>query len=159
MHVGEGPVVVPKLPVGVAHEFVAMQPGLSPSRAVVPPAAKWAQEGGELRYELALQLDAASAHAREDDPGPTRLTSDVGSPRGALGSVRVITSPPGASVYQLIGFTPDVSVRNLPVDQPVDLIVFLPGHALQRVRITAADWKQAGGGLIAEPDVKLSERR
>jgi hypothetical protein len=155
MRVGEGPIVVPKLPLGVAHEFVAMLPGMSPSRAVVPPDAKWAQEGGEARYELALQLGAASAHARENDLGPTRLTQEVGHPSGTLGSVRVITSPPGASVYQLIGFTPDVSVQNLPLDQPVDLLVYLPGHLLQRVRVGSQDWQKTASGMLAEPAVTL----
>lgn len=159
MRVGEGPIVVPKLPVGVAHEFVAMLPGMSPSRAVVPPDAKWAQEGGEPRYELAIQLGAATARARENDLGPTKLTQDVGHPSATLGSVRVITSPPGASVYQLIGFTPDVSVQNMPLDQPIDLLVYLPGHLLQRVRVGAADWQKTASGMLAEPAVTLTPEK
>jgi hypothetical protein len=159
MRVGEGPIVVPKLPVGVAHEFVAMLPGMAPSRAVVPPDAKWTQEGGESRYELAIQLGAATARARESDLGPTKLTQDVGHPSATLGSVRVITSPPGASVYQLIGFTPDVSVQNMPLDQPIDLLVYLPGHLLQRVRVGAADWQKTASGMLAEPAVTLTPEK
>jgi hypothetical protein len=159
MRVGEGPIVVPKLPVGVAHEFVAMLPGMSPSRAVVPPNAKWPQEGGEPRYELAIQLGAASARVRENDLGPTKLTQDVGQPSATLGSVRVITSPPGASVYQLIGFTPDVSVQNMPIDQPIDLLVYLPGHLLQRIRVGAADWQKTATGMLAEPAVTLTPEK
>jgi hypothetical protein len=160
MLVGSGPVVVPKLPVGVAHEFLALAEGLSPSRAVVPADAPWQQEGGKQRYELALQLSDASAHGAKDDLGPTRLPQQPGAPKGPLGDVRVITSPPGAKVYQLIGFTPDVRVENLPVGQPVELLVYLGGYGLQRVVVGDADWKpQAGGALLAELDVKLTAKR
>jgi hypothetical protein len=156
--VGSGPAIVPQLPLGVAYEFVALADGFAPSRAVVPPDAQWQPEGASLRYELALQLAEASAKARED-LGPTRLPQQVGTPKGSLGSVRVITSPPGAKVYQLIGFTPEVRVENLTVSPPVELLVYLAGYGLQRISVGDADWKQEGAGLVAEIDVKLAPKR
>jgi hypothetical protein len=158
MLVGTAPAVAKKLPVGVAHEFVAMAEGSAPSRAVVPPDAHWQEEGGELRYELALQLNDAAARRAQDDLGPTRLSQQVGAPKGPLGSVRVVTSPPGAKVYQLIGFTPDVRVENLEVAPGTELLVYLAGYGLQHVVVGATDWKEQSGHPVAELDIKLTPR-
>jgi len=156
MLVGSGPALIKDLPVGVAHEFVAMADGLAPARGLVPPGATWAPEGGVPRYELAVQLaDAVGSGA---DLGPSRMPQAVGTPTGALGSVRVVTSPPGARVYQLIGFTPDVRVENLPIDRPVELLLYSSGHALQRASVGPGDWKPAGGKLIAAVDVTLTRK-
>jgi hypothetical protein len=156
MLVGSGPALVEDLPVGVAHEFVAMADGLAPARGLVPPGATWAAERGVPRYELAVQLaDAAGVGA---DLGPSRLPQAVGTPTGTLGSVRVVTSPPGARVYQLIGFTPDVRIENMRTDEPVELLLYASGHALQRASIGPGDWKLQAGKLAAAVDVTLTRK-
>ena len=155
MLVGTGPALIKDLPVGVAHEFVAMADGLAPARGLVPAGASWPAEEGSPRYELAVQLNDAPAGGFE--LGASRITAP-GAPTGALGKVRVVTSPPGARVYQLIGFTPDVSVENLPVDAPVELLIYAPGYALQRASIGAGDWRADGAGLVATVDVKLNKK-
>jgi hypothetical protein len=155
MLVGTGPALIKDLPVGVAHEFVAIADGLSPARGLVPAGASWPLEAGSPRYELAVQLNDAPGGGF--DLGASRMTQP-GSPNGKLGSVRVVTSPPGARVYQLIGFTPDVSVENLPIDVPVELLIYVPGYALQRASVGAADWLPSGAGLAASVNVKLSKK-
>jgi hypothetical protein len=157
MLVGTAPAVVSKLPVGIAYEFVALAPGYAPSRAVVPAASQWSVEGGEPRYELALQLGEVAPHHGEDNLGATRLSGDMGSPKGALGSVRVITSPPGAKVYQLIGFTPDARVENIATAAPIDLLVYLEGGAPVSLRVTEADFKPEGERLVASVNAALAE--
>jgi hypothetical protein len=159
MLVGTAPAIVTKLPLGVAYEFVALAPGYAPSRAVVPAAAEWQTEGGEPRYELALQLGDATAHHGQDNLGPTRLSGDMGSPKGQLGTVRVITSPPGAKVYQLIGFTPDVRVENLELSAPIDLLVYLEGAAPVALHATEADFKPEGTGLVASLSASLPDAK
>jgi hypothetical protein len=156
MRVGSGPALVPKLPVGVAHEFLAYQAGYAPSRAVVPASASWESQSGQLRYELALQLRETTASARQDDLGASRLPDAMGTPTGALGSVRVITSPQGAEVYQLIGFAPDVAVQNVPVHDPIELLLYLPSHDLKRVRVGPADFQPRAGELVADVNVALT---
>jgi hypothetical protein len=155
MLVGSGPALVEDLPVGVAHEFVAMADGLAPARGLVPPGASWAPEGGSPRYELAVQLADAVGGA---ELGPSRMPRAVGTPTGALGSVRVVTSPPGARVYQLIGFTPDVRVENLPTAAPVELLLYLSGHALQRASVGPGDWKPEAGKLAASVNATLTRK-
>ena len=82
----------------------------------------------------------------------------MGKPTGASGNVRIVTSPPGAAVYQLIGFTPQVAVQDLPVDRPLDLLVYLPGQPLQRITVGAADWKQNGNALSADVTATFKSR-
>ncbi len=159
MLIGAGPAVAPKLPLGVAYEFVAVAPGHAPSRAVVPADAQWQHEGGEPRYELALQLGDASPHHGEWELGPTRLPQEMGSPEAQLGSVRVITSPPGAKVYQLIGFTPDVRVENQPIDAPVELLVYLDGYGVAKLSASAADYKPEGDHLVASLSATLTKHK
>jgi len=158
LFVGTGPVVVPDLPAGIAHEFVALADGRAPSRVVVPADAEWQQDGARRRYELALQLDESDARRPVDELGATRLPQQPGRPNASLGDVRVVTSPPGARVYQLVGFTPDVRVENLPVSQPLELLVYLAGHELARIAIAASDWKEVGGRMVAALDVPLARK-
>jgi hypothetical protein len=155
---GVGPVVIPDLPAGVAHEFVALADGKAPSRAVVPADAVWQADGARRRYEIALQLDDAGPRRPAADLGDTRLPAQVGAPNGTLGDVRAVTSPPGARVYQLVGFTPDVLIQNVRIDEPLELLVYLGGHQLKRLAISPADWKPVDGKLVAALDVELARR-
>ncbi len=160
LFVGKGPVVVPDLPIGTAHEFVAFDGQLSPARAVVAKDAAFQSEGGgKPRYELALQLDEADPKRRSEELGPTRLTQDVGTPNGTVGEVRVITSPPGVRVYQLIGFTPDARVQNVAIDEPLEVLVYLPGYALARVDVRPDTWKEQASALVADLQVTLTRSR
>ena len=73
------------------------------------------------------------------------LPHSVGTPQGRLGSVRVVTTPRGADVYQLIGFTPDVRVENLPLERAYDVLVYLEGRALVTRHIEPADFRESQG--------------
>jgi hypothetical protein len=157
LRVGNGPAVVAHLPVGIAHEFVALREGFAPSRALVPTTAEWRAEGGELRYELALQLPETTGRGREHELGASLMRGPPGQPTGALGSVRVVTSPPGSEVYQLVGFTPDVKVKNLVASEPVELLIWLPKHPLRHHQVAASDWKSENGSLVADVDVELDK--
>lgn len=152
MYVGRGPALATDLPLGVALEFVAVADGRTPTRAVVPPDASWDEVEGRPRYELAMQ--AGSAPMAELALGPTTLPQDVGAPSGSLGDVRVITNPPGAKVYVVVGFAPSVSVENVRTDEAVELLVYSEGAPVQRVVVGPSDWvESADGGKRAEVSV------
>lgn len=156
LYVGRGPAVATDLPIGVAHEFVAIADGRGPSRAVLPADAEWEETEGGRRYELAMQASDDPMEAAELDLGPTRLPQDVGSPSGALGDVRVITNPPGAKVYVLVGFSPDVTVQNVRTDEAVELLVYHEGHPVERVLVGPSDWQSSEDGTKrATVDVAL----
>jgi hypothetical protein len=158
--VGNGPATATDLPIGVAQEFVAMAEGYAPARAVVPADAQWEEASDQPpQYELAMQAGKLASPDKAFELGATLLPRDVGTPSGRLGSVRVITTPKGAKVYQLIGFTPDVRVENLPIDSGYEVLVYLPGYGLETRRVEPADFKDKDGGRVAHLSVPLTAAR
>lgn len=152
LFVGRGPVVVDELPIGVAHEFVVIADGHRPQRVIVPADATYEPHEDGARYELAAQVGAALEP--DEDPqtvdlGPSLMPADPGTP-GDLASVRVITNPPGAKVYMLIGFTPDVRVENLATREATELLVWAAGHRLERVVVGPSDWQGQGSDQRAQ---------
>jgi hypothetical protein len=156
--IGPGPALATDLPLGVAQEFVAIADGYAPARAVVPADAAWEDASGQPRYELAIQADRAKNPAQEQQLGATLLPRDVGTPQARLGSVRVVTTPRGAKVYQLIGFTPDVRVENLPLDQSYELLIYLEGRAPVIRHVAAADFHEQHGKRSAEVSVDFDAK-
>jgi hypothetical protein len=156
--IGPGPALASDLPVGVAQEFVALADGYAPARAVVPASATWDEVDGKPRYELAIQAARSGVDPAKLGLGKTLLTPDVGTPQGRLGTVRVITTPKGAKVYQLIGFTPDARVENLPLDQAYEVLVYLEGYAPLTRQLLAADFKDVAGRRVAELAAGLASK-
>ena len=159
LYIGRGPAVATDLPTGVAYELVAFADGHSASRAIVPADATWETTPEGPRYELALQTSDVEVELARLDLGATRLPRDaLGAPNGDLGSVRVVTSPPGARVYMLIGFTPGVHVENIRTDQPVELLVYQEGYEIERTLVGPSDWHEGPDGTkAADVSVTLHE--
>lgn len=156
LFVGHGPAVARNLEVGVAHEFIAIAEGHAPTRAVVPAAATWPEVEGRRLYELAMQAGETPMALEDLALGDSRLTRDgMGTSSGQLGDVRVVTSPPRAKVYQLIGFGPVVRVRDLPTDEGHEILVWDDGHQVGRVVVGPSDWTGDGDRREAEVDVHL----
>jgi len=147
MFVGRGPAEAEELPVGMAHEFVAIADGRAPTRAYVPADATWEEGEGGPRYELALQAGTAEMATADLALGETTLPRDaMGAAGGSLGTVRVITNPPGAKVYVLIGFSPRVIVENIRTDEVVELLVFHDGHPVSTEVVPPSAWEQNPDG-------------
>lgn len=158
LFVGRGPAVATDLPTGAAYELVAFADGHGASRAIVPADATWEATPEGPRYELALQTSETEIDLAHLDLGDTRLPRDaLGTPSGTLGSVRVVTSPPGARVYMLIGFTPDVHVENIRADQPVELLLYEEGYEVERTLVGPSDWTDGPDGKTASVSVTLHE--
>jgi hypothetical protein len=158
--IGPGPALATDIPLGVAQEFVALAEGYRPARALLPADAIWDEIGGQPRYELAIQARPLHEGRRPRSPnalGATLLPQNVGTPSGRLGAVRVVTTPRAAAVYQLIGFTPDVHVDNLPLDHAYELLVYLEGRGSAHKRIEPADFQEnpANGKRIAQVELQL----
>lgn len=149
--VGRGPVTVPHLPLGIAHEFVALSEGVTPARLLVPKDAEWETTPEGPRYEAAMQLGKAAASSME--LGDSLLPQDVGSPSSKLGSVRIVTTPKGAKVYQVIGFAPEAKVESLPLDATQELLIYRKGYAPEVKVVAPSDYVAAEGA----PDRKLAE--
>jgi hypothetical protein len=161
LFVGRGPIVVDDLPRGVAHEFLVVADGHRPQRVIVPADAQYDEGPEGARYELAAQVGAAlgaNETAETVDLGPSLMPSDPGTP-GDLASVRVITNPPGAKVFMLIGFTPDVHVENQPTHEAIELVLWLEDHELERVVVGPSDWQGEGSAQEAHIRATLTELR
>ncbi len=155
--VGHGPATVKHLPIGVAHEFVAIADGALPTRVVVPADAQWETTPEGPRYEVAMQAGGTLKPGAALDLGDTRLPQDVGAPRGGLGSVRIVTTPRGAKIYQLIGFAPEAKLQDVALDQTEELLIWKHGHEpVQRV-VAPSDYVDQGGRRAAAVDVTLTE--
>ena len=154
--VGNGPVVVDHLPVGVAHEFVAVFAGYAPSRVVVPSDADWERTDGGLAYEVALQLSPAE-RADVYGLGPSQMPREGGRAPAGLGSIRIVTTPRGATVYQLIGFAPKAEVTDLPIDAPQELLVYKEGFSPKRREVGSEDYVERDGRTVAEVTVELTK--
>ncbi|HEX6243729.1 MAG TPA: hypothetical protein VFZ61_22600, partial [Polyangiales bacterium] len=141
-----GPVNVPNLPQGISHEFVALADEVAPARLLVPKDAEWEATSDGPRYEAAMQLSKAATPTATRELGETLLPQDVGSPSSTLGTVRIVTSPKGAKVYQVIGFAPEARVENLPLDATQELLVYRKGYAAEIKVVAPSDYVQAEGG-------------
>ncbi len=155
MFVGRGPAVAPQLPVGIAQEFVVIVDGKRPTRAVVPPDAEWEDTDDGPLYELAVQGGQEDVAPEDLALGETLLPHDMGTATGQIGRVRVVTSPPGAKVYVLIGFSPSVRVENQRTDRPVELLIWAEDHRAARHVIGPSDWIEAEGTRTANVEVEL----
>jgi hypothetical protein len=153
--VGRGPVSVQHLPLGVAHEFVAIADGFSPARLLIPANADWEATPDGRRFEAAMQLGQPAGEGLLE-LGETLLPQDVGSPSSTLGTVRIVTTPRGAKVYQVIGFAPEAVVEQLPLEASQEILVFRKGFASELRVIGPSDYLDAGGRKRAEVEVTLS---
>ncbi len=157
MFVGRGPAIARQLPTGMAYELVAIAEGRAPSRAVVPADASWESTFDGPRYELAMQVSEEPMPVDALVLGATRLLPDqLGVPSDELGTIRVVTNPPGAKVYLLVGFTPNATVSNLRIDEPIEFLVFREGYVLERMTVAPNDWTvDERGRSVAAIDVEL----
>ncbi|MET0341755.1 MAG: hypothetical protein ABW252_12190 [Polyangiales bacterium] len=154
--VGEAPLEVPDLAVGRAHEFVATAAGHRPARVLVPATADWEPAPEGARYEVALQLEPASNELEARAFGPSRFT-EGGSAASTTGTVRVVTTPRGARVYRLLGFSPELHLPSVAIRQH-ELLVYRDGFVPVTHAVKSEDFVTRDGKRVAEVDVKLEKR-
>ena len=163
LYLGRGPATAEHLPVGVAHEVVVVSDSAA-NRSVVPADARWEAiaDGGDdqtpqpqdsQRYELAVQVPTSERGVLS--VGASQLSPDsMGTPTGELGTVRIVTNPPGAKVYLLIGFT-EAQVEDLRVDAAHEVLVATEEREPLRLVIGPSDWiQQPDGAHTAEVDAR-----
>ncbi|MBN1655909.1 MAG: hypothetical protein JXA30_19235 [Deltaproteobacteria bacterium] len=155
LFLGTSPVRIGGVPLGVAHEFIAIAEGFNPARAVVPADRVWQNVDNTPFTAVEMPLVVAKKPATARVLGPTRLTHEAFVPSGKLGTVAIRTVPENAEVYQIVGFTPDVTIENLPTEEPIRLLVYTVGYQLQRVEINPSQWIEREGNASLEIDVAL----
>jgi hypothetical protein len=153
-------VSVERLPVGLAHEFVATAEEHLPARVLVPAAADWEATAEGARYEVALQLQPAEGKGAESalELGPSRLAAQAAQLPTRLGTIRVVATPRGARVYQLVGFSPTVKVEDLPLASGQELLIYREGYVPIVRTVSPSDFKPHGDRRVAELNVQLTRR-
>jgi hypothetical protein len=149
--VGVGPCTIPHVDTGLTHEFVAMAEGYAPARVLVPHNSEWENVDGTLRFETALQLTQVDARAI----GASLMPRDVGAPSGRYGTLRVVTAPRGAKVYELVGFAPEAQVSGLDPAVTHEFVVMHPGYAPKVISASTPDFRDNAGKLDARLNVQL----
>ena len=153
--VGRGPAVAEDLPVESAHEFIVFGDGLRPARASVPTASAWgANEAGPL-YELAVQPQPMESAADVIDFGEPLTTPSTAAAGSSVGSVRVVTNPPGAKVYRFVGVGPSAMLSVGSIHEGQEELVHHPSHETRRAVIGPSDWEQESDGYHARLTVDL----
>lgn len=158
LFVGRSPAVIEDLMPGMAYEMMGLVDGRAPSRVVLPPDAAWETTPDGLRYELAIQVLDTPMEAARLSLGASILPDELGTPRAELGTARIITTPPNAKVYMLIGFTPDVRVENISTEEIAELLVWAEGYEVERLVVAPSDWVASeDGGRTADLSATLRE--
>jgi hypothetical protein len=153
--VGLGPLTIEHLPTGVAHELVAIADHAA-TRVLIPKDAEWEQTKEGPRYEVAMQAGTSRAKEATLDLGETLLPADVGQPSGSLGSLRVVTTPRGARVYQVIGFAPEATIHDVALDRSEELLIYKRGFKPETRTVTPSDFADEGGRRTARVKVTLA---
>jgi hypothetical protein len=57
----------------------------------------------------------------------------------------VVTAPPAAKVFRLVGFTPEARVSQVPTDAALEVLVYLEGSPVERRVVGPSDWVVSEG--------------
>ncbi len=156
LFVGKAPVTAENVSIGLAQEFLATAKGYSAARAAVPADATWLKGEGENEYyELAIQLAEGGAAGMAESALTPKA---VGKNSGRVGAVRVVTTPPGALVYQLVGRSPVATLSQSSAARTYEFLVVHPERSSQTLLITPDDFREDQGKLVARYSVELSEK-
>jgi hypothetical protein len=118
---GVSPVDVRHVPTGAKIEMLALKDGLAPVRAAVPASAAWSVASGTPRVDLTIDLQRRLADAGVDRGADAGHAASHAA--GQTGTVHVVTAPPGAEVWMLVGRGPNARVDDLACGTPVDLLL------------------------------------
>lgn len=135
LFVGRAPARVEGIRPGAALSFL-VDDGEHRSFAHVPANADWPQLNGVPTYELGVVLDGTAS----DD---STSSDDLAAAGEGAGCVRVVSSPPGAKVFQVMGSAPEVRLEGLQRDELMELVIYGADQEDRREFINAARWGEA----------------
>jgi hypothetical protein len=142
LRVGQAPVDIEHMPMGVRLEFVATLDGYATKRLVILPDSTWDKgQDGKPRLESAIQLDTLPKHHGKiaPDTWPTaEAGSDVGG-KGDPGTLHIISAPKGAEVWMVAGGGPEAQIDEIPCGD-VDVLLGGPGPYKKKIHVKAADF-------------------
>ncbi|MFT5358410.1 MAG: serine/threonine protein kinase [Polyangiales bacterium] len=129
LFVGRSPALIEGMSPGEAVSFL-VDDGEQRSFAHVPANAEWPALEGAPTYELGVVLDGA----------PSAEATAGSFAHGGDGRVRVITTPPGAKVFQVVGDGAEVRLVGLQRDRLMELLIYGAGQEDRREFVNEARW-------------------
>jgi hypothetical protein len=156
---GHTPLAAPNLDVGQSHRILLDLHGHAPTRVTVAPSS-WRAATPDAGLQPPDKETAAVTAALA--PGPAELTDDEdftgsGAGTGTTGTLRLQSTPPGASAWLLVGYTPVARIENLRLDRSYDLMVHKGGYLPGRATIPGAAFRDSPAGPEHEVRVELRE--
>jgi len=158
MFVGRAPVDVRDVARGVPQLLLATQSGRADAWATVPADAVWTGTE-DPRLELAMELPEAGEAVETPAPAAAALTEDTGT-------VRVVTNPPSAKIFRVVGMAPEVQISGVRTDQVLELLIMREGFVTARRLITPGQWgdparprSELDVTLVESPHAAASHRR
>lgn len=139
LFVGRAPALAQGMSAGDAASFLVDGGGIR-TFGHVPGDADWPELDGVPTYELGVVLDAEAADPiAEPGAEPTATGSHA---HGGEAVVRVISTPPGAKVFQVLGGAPEIRLEGLERDQLMELLIFGGEEEDRREFVNEARWGQ-----------------
>jgi len=155
--VGRTPLAAPHLDTGQSHRLLLERSGHVPLRLTVPPSV-WRTpftDGGVAAPDTEEAESAATLR-----PGPAALVDDedfagTGVGSGRTGTLRLRSTPTGASAWQLVGYTPVARIEDLRLDRSFDIMVHKGGYQPARATVPGDAFREGPGGPEHEVTVEL----
>ncbi len=151
LKLGDSPAEIDGLPIGVGYEVLVIGEGRAAVRETIMGSEAWPE--GRLVRAVSISEESREASANLD-LGSSRLTAEnIGEPTGESGSLRIETDSP-AEVYLLVGFG-SANVRDLPTNEPVELLIGEPGFRTANVDVATESWSEASGRATHSLEITL----
>lgn len=103
----------------------------------------WSGSGTHMRAVLSARLEQARPGELGEAYPPAPQRPKTG--REGRGILHITSTPPGAHAYLLVGFTPDVELRDVHAGRQYEFKIAKDGFTPGFVVIRAEDWKQGDG--------------
>ncbi|RMH37523.1 MAG: hypothetical protein D6689_20890 [Deltaproteobacteria bacterium] len=153
LSLGRTPADSPSLSAAVVHQVRIEHEGFAPADINVV-GGMWNGSGANMRAVVSATLQPVPPGTIPEPypPAPPRPTTG----REGRGILHVESRPPGAEAYLLVGFTPEVRLRDVRAGQEYEFKVVKAGFAPAFAVVRADDWSEGGRPVqIVERDVDL----
>jgi hypothetical protein len=153
---GKAPLDTVKLPASETSDFRFMLEGHEPLDVPLT-STYWVGQGDKLEANLHARLVKGELEGAMPAFPPDPEKKPPPGPEGK-GIVHVESTPPGAQVWLLVGFTPRVPLSGVPAGKDYEFMVLKDGFEPSESKFRAADWYLSGVPGQGEVRGELSQQ-
>jgi hypothetical protein len=141
--VGRTPLDLPALSSTSPSEVALVLPGHAAVRGVIGGDGRGAEEGASIELALSPLAPGADALALG-----TPLLARTDAARSGDAHARIVSDPPGAKVYLVVGTEPEARLPDLPTDEVIEILVAAEGFDTERLLLAPSDWTEGEDGAL-----------